>query len=343
MENQEQAKVEDSSLEGSSSTTTPDNQQITEATSEEEATDALEKPEAARQTSSSADRSPTNPKKPKAIKVFLSKFNIYLSLFGLIIFIAIIIITIAYFQSKKASSSTIKSQGLSSSTLQQLSNSDATVGGPQQVLNVESNAVFAGKVLIRDSLEVAGGLQVSGTVSFQNITVTGSTNLQQAAVAQALTVGGTLNVQGAGTFNQGIQVNGSGTFSGAITTPQLTTPNFQLNGDLTLAHHFIVGGPSPSSSSGNALGSGGTTSIGGSDTAGAVSVNTGGGPTAGCFITVNFSSGYKQIPYVMVTPVGQSAGGLAYYITRTEKSFSICTASAAPANSSFGFNYFVVD
>ncbi|HEY4964090.1 MAG TPA: hypothetical protein VIH90_05335 [Candidatus Saccharimonadales bacterium] len=342
MENQDQDKAEDSSLENGVSASSESEKPV-EAAAEEEAADALEKPETPPATTTDSTSTVGGPKKPKAVKVFLSKFNIYLTMFGLLLLIAVIIIAVAYFQSKKASTSTIKSQGLSSSTLQQLANSDATVGGPQQVLNVESNAVFAGKVLIRGSLEVAGGLQVSGTVSFQNIAVSGTTNLQQASIAQALTVGSTLNVQGAGTFNQGIQVNGSGTFSGAITTPQLTTPNFQLNGDLTLTHHFIVGGPSPASSPGNALGSGGTASIGGSDTAGAVSVNTGGGPTAGCFITVNFASAYKQIPYVIVTPVGQAAGGLAYYITRNDSSFTICSASAAPANSSFAFDYFVVD
>jgi cytoskeletal protein CcmA (bactofilin family) len=304
--------------------------------------DALETPEPAGEAAKTPDKEPEK-KKSGGLKQTLRKFNIYLILFIFLLLIAAIIISIAYFQSKKASTSTIKQQSLSNSTLQQLANSDANVGGPQEVLNVESNAVFAGKVLIRDTLELAGGLQVTGTTSLSNLGVTGNANLQSADIAQDLTVGGTLAVQGSATFNQGIQVNGTGTFSGAISTPELTTPSFQLNGDLTLTHHVNIGGSTPSSSSGTALGSGGTASLSGSDTAGSVNINTGGGPGSGCFITVTFSTAFKQTPYVNVTPIDEAAGGLAYYVTRTDTDFKICDASSPPANANFAFDYFIVD
>jgi len=67
----------------------------------------------------------------------------------LIVFIFMIagaILAIAYFQNKQASTtSTLKTQTLTQSTLDQVANSDATVGSTQQVLNVLSSAVFAGK------------------------------------------------------------------------------------------------------------------------------------------------------------------------------------------------------
>lgn len=320
---------------------TENSQKSDSSSLEETSADALEKPDQPVAGSAQPDDIVSTTRKKGGIKGFIARFNIYLSMFILIVLVASIIVTIAFYQSKKGSSSIVKTEGLSQSTLQQLANSDATVGGPTNVLNVESNAVFAGKVLVKDNVDIAGGLQVSGTVGFGALTITGDSNLNQVNVAKGLNVGGNLAVQGTGTFNSGIQVAGSGTFSGPITTPQITTPNFQLNGNLTITHHFIVGGPRPQTSPGNALGVGGTASIGGSDTAGDVTINIGGGPTAGCFITVQFSTPYSQTPYVIVSPVGASAAGISYYINKTDSTFSICTTTAAPANSSFDFDYFV--
>ena len=293
----------------------------------------------------SEDNQPTggSSKKPGGLKALFKKLNVYLVGFIFLLIVAGVIITIAYLQNKKTGSPTIKSQNVSAATLQQIANSDSSVGGPQQVLNVESSAVFAGKVLVRGTLEAADGLQLTGTLSIQGLNVSGQANLQSADIAQQLTVGGQLAVQGSATFNQGIQVNGTGTFSGAITTPEITTPNFQLNGNLVLTHHFTIGGTSPSTSHGSALGSGGTTSVSGSDTAGEVAINTGGGPSAGCLVNVTFSQAYSQTPYVILTPVGSAAGSLQYYINQSTTGFSVCTDSAPGSGASFGFDYFVVD
>jgi cytoskeletal protein CcmA (bactofilin family) len=281
---------------------------------------------------------------PKGIKRRLRRFNVYLLIFLLILVIAGVIIGIAYLQSKNASKSTIQSQSLTQNTLSQLANSDATVGDPKQVLNVESNAVFAGKVLVRDSLEVAGGIQVGGTVALEGLTVSGDTNLQQVEVAKNLSVTGNAGIQGQATIGQSLQVNGTGTFNGALSAPQLTTGKLQLNGDLTLTHHIIAGGPAPSESTNpDALGSGGTASFNGSDTSGSITVNTGSSPAAGCFITINFASKYASTPRILATPIGSTSAGIPYYVSRSPAGFSLCDAAAAPAGSSFTFDYFVVD
>lgn len=277
------------------------------------------------------------------IRNLLKRFNLYLLIFIFILIVAGVIIFIAFSQSKKQSTNTPKSTGLSNATLQQIANSDASVGGPQQVLNVESNAVFAGKVLVNQSLSVAGGLQVSGNVGFQDINSSGNAQLQSANILKDLSVGGNLGISGNATINQSLQVKGTGTFTGTVSASQLTTGSLQLSGDLVLNHHLSVGGSTPSSTSGGALGSGGTASVSGSDTSGAISINIGSGPSSGCFATIKFSQAYNKTPYVLVSPVGQSAAGLSFYVTSATTSFNLCVASAAPANSSFSFDYFVVD
>ncbi len=283
------------------------------------------------------------PSKDAGIKGFFRRFNIYLLLFLFLLLIAGIIIGIAYFQSKKAATTaTLKTQSLTQATLKQVANSDATVGNSQQVLNVQSSAVFAGKVLVRQDLEVAGNLQIGGTVGLTNLTVSGVTQLGQTQVNKNFSVAGDTAIQGATTIAKSLQVNGNGSFSGPVTAPQVTTSNLQLNGDLTLTHHINIGGGTPSRSNGPALGGGGTASVSGSDTAGSVSINVGSSPAAGCFVTVNFTQKFNNTPHILLTPVGSGAGNLTYYVNRTSTNFSICVASPAPAGTSFAFDYFIV-
>jgi hypothetical protein len=83
--------------------------------------------------------------------------------------------------------------------------------------------------------------------------------------------------------------------------------------------------------------------VSGSDTAGFININTGGAPSAGCFITVNFASRFNSTPRVLVTPVGSDSGALNYYVNRSSTSFSVCVATVPPAFASFGFDYFVLN
>ena len=287
---------------------------------------------------------PEPPNKKSGIKAFTQRFNIYLLLFVFILAIAIIIIVVAYFQSKRASTtSTIKTQDLTQAALDQVANSDATVGNAQQILNVQSSAVFAGKVLVREGLEVAGNLQIGGTVAINNLTVSGSSQFGQVQINKDLAVAGDSSFQKSVTVAKSLQVNGGGSFAGPLTAPQITTSVLQINGDLVFTKHLVAGGPTPSRSGGSALGGGGSVSVSGSDTAGTVSINTGSSPPAGCFVTVNFTSRYNSIPHILLTPIGSSGGSIAYYVNRTTSNFSICDSSSPPAGSSFGFDYFVID
>lgn len=281
---------------------------------------------------------------PPLSKRLRKSLNIYTGLFIFILLVAAIIVLVAYQQNHKTTNGNkIKTQDLSQSTLDQLANSDVTVGNNQSVLTVQSSAIFAGQVLIKKDLEVAGNLKIGGTISLSSLVVAGTSQFGQVNISRDLAVSGNTALQGTATIAKSLQVGGGGTFNGPVSAPQITTGTLQLNGDLVLTHHITAGGGQPGHSGGSALGSGGSVSLSGSDTAGSINVNTGGGPAAGCFVTVNFTSHYNATPHVLITPVGASAGGLSYYINRSTTGFSVCVASPPPAGRSFGFDYFVID
>lgn len=283
------------------------------------------------------------PKPKKKGQGIFGRFSVYLLMFVLVILLAFMVIVGTYLRSHSKNNTKINTQNLSQSDLNQLAQSDVTVGDSKQVLNVQSNAVFAGQVLVRSDLQVAGKLQVGGNLSLAGITVSGDSIVDQLQVNKNLQVAGDTAVQGQLTVQKNISINGTGTFNGAVSAPVIIVNQLQLSGDLSVTHHIIAGGANPGRSSGNALGGGGTASVGGSDTAGSITINTGSNPSAGCFITVNFTSKFASTPHVVVTPVGAAAGDLNFYINKSTANFSVCSNNAPAAGQSFGFDYIVFD
>lgn len=274
------------------------------------------------------------------------KINVYLLLFLLLVIVAVIIVVVLAFKNNNKSNAnnntSISSQTLSNETLQELAKNSVTVGDPKQVLNVQSNAVFAGTVLVRGDLQVAGTIKAGGSLTLPGISVSGSSNFGQVQV-KTLAISGNTTMQGSLTLGNSLSVNGNGTFNGIVTAGTIRTSNLQLSGQLNLDSHITAGGPIPSRSNGSALGAGGTSSVSGSDTAGSVSIHTGSNPGGGCFVTINFANSFSTTPHVIVTPVGSAAAGLSYYVNRTTTSMSICTTTSAPSGTSFGFDYIVFD
>lgn len=309
------------------------------------AVDALEQKDTTPPTGQPTGGSTGAPQKPKPKKPLerLRAMNIYLFMFILIMVVAVIIVIASYVQSQRSNTAKIKTQTLTQEDLRKVAASDATIGNNQQVLTIQSSAVFAGKVLIKDGLEVAGNLQIGGTVGLNNLTVSGTTQMGQAQVNKNLSVAGDTALQGGVTIARSLQVNGSTTITGGLSAAQITTSSLQLNSDLTLTRHIVVGGGTPGRVNGSALGNGGTSSVSGSDTAGTLTVNTGSNTAAGCFATINFTARYNGTPRVQITPVGAAAGGINYYVNRSATNFSVCTSSPAPTGSSFAFDYFVVN
>lgn len=284
-------------------------------------------------------------KKDGPFKKFWHHFNIYIVLFILLVVIAGVVSTLLYLRSRTTttvSPGKIGQQSLSSDTLQDLAKNGVQVGDPKQVLNIQSNSVFNGAVLVKGEIQAAGGIKLgTGNLAITDVNVGNSATINNLQ-SQTLGVAGSSKLTDLSVLRN-LTVNGSGSFNGGITTPNLAVGRLQLNGDLTVGRHIAGGGATPGRSNGSALGNGGTTTVSGSDTAGSVTINTGSGPAAGCFLTVNFVNGFASTPHVIITPVGSAAASLNYYINRTTANFSICSTNAAPANTSFGFDYHALD
>ncbi len=232
----------------------------------------------------------------------LTGLNIYALGFILVLIIAAATGTILYLRAKTDSDTqnSLNSQQLSQSTLDQLANSDVTVGEPKHTLNVQSNAIFTGAVLVRSNLTIAGTLQVGSSLAINGIRVTGQSTFDDVQVTKSLAVTGNVSMQGQLNIQQSLNVNGSANFLGAVSAPSITTGGLQISGDLSLTHHISAGGPTPSRSNGTALGGGGTVSVSGSDTAGTITINTGSSPVAGCFLTVTFATKFNSTPHLVI-------------------------------------------
>ncbi|HEX5798112.1 MAG TPA: hypothetical protein VFX79_02050 [Candidatus Saccharimonadales bacterium] len=274
----------------------------------------------------------------------LSVINIYLLIFILIIVLALIITYVSYQRNKseEQKQEALLTEPLSTEALDQLKQTDVQVGDPKQILTIESNAIFSGNVLIRDSLEVAGQLKLGQPLNVPGITVSGASDFDQLR-SNGLDVSGNAAIQGQLSIQQGLTVGGNLNVAGNLSASRLNINNLEVSGNLQINGHITTGGGTPSRSGGSALGGGGTVSISGSDTAGTVNINTGSGAGAGCFVSVSFVNQYSSTPHVVVTPVGSAGGSINYYITRSASGFSICTSNAPGGGKSFAFDYIVVD
>lgn len=283
-------------------------------------------------------------KKLSPIKQFFRKVNIYFLGMGLLLAVAGGITVVNYLNSQKAPTApNLATQSLTQDALKQLANTDASVGNASQTLTIQGNAVIAGQTLARGNLSVAGNLQSGGAIQGSSLTISGNANLGATQI-NSLQVATTLAVQGATTMRD-LNVAGASTFSGPITASQITVTKLIISGNglLEVPNHISFTGPSPSRTVGGALGSGGSASVNGSDTAGTVNLNSGAGTSAGCLVTIKFAQPFQKQPRVIISPVGSAAGSLEYYVNRSAGEFSICTNTAAPTNKSFGFDYIVTN
>jgi cytoskeletal protein CcmA (bactofilin family) len=293
--------------------------------------------------SQAADEQDTPAKKRGFSGRFISFANLYFVIFLLLLLLAAGgIFASIKFNNKNTASQNSKTDSLTDKQLSDLKNNTTLVGDAQQTLDIQGNSIFEGQVLMRNNLDVAGSLKIGGSLSLPAITVGGTSNFGQIHVNDQLSVSGNTILQGNVTVQKGLTVTGSASF-GTLSASQINATSLQLNGDFVVSRHISASGGTPSRSSGTALGGGGTASVSGSDTSGTVTINTGGSPPAGCFITINFVQRFNTTPHVIISPSSSGAGSLDYYANRTNTNFSICTANAPAASTTYLFDYIVID
>lgn len=266
--------------------------------------------------------------------------NIWLLVFILVVLSAGAVVFVSLKSSKQTTTVT-KAGSLTDEQLASLKGNTTLVGDAKQTLDVQSNAIFEGQVLLRSDLSVAGSLKVGSGISIPSITVGNGGTFGQIGISGGLNVGGDTSLQGQLTVQKNLTVNGTASF-GNLSVSQLGVSTLQLRGDINLNQHINTSGGVPGRTLGTAVGSGGTASVGGSDTAGTVNINTGGSPPAGCFITVRFVHPFSSSPHVVISPSNSSAAGLQYYVNRSASNFSVCTASVPAATTTYTFDYVVI-
>lgn len=245
--------------------------------------------------------------------------------------------------SKKPAPEVTRTTTLTADELTALRGNTTIVGDPQTVLDVQSNAVFQGQVVLRSNLEIAGTVKIGTPLSLPALTVSGNSTLGQLA-ANSLSVSGDSTFQGDINLQQSLSVSGGANFAGPVAVSQLSVTNLVLSNDLLLPRHLSATGGIPGKTIGAALGPDGTASVSGTDVAGTVTFNTGTGTVPGTMINLTFAVKYTRTPHVVITPVGSGGAALNYYVVnRTSNGFTISTTNAPPINSNFSFDYIVID
>lgn len=311
---------------------------------------------------SNQDAPPPAQKPPaKGIKGLLGKVNVYFLLFLLVVVIAAAAYAVMYFMNRREQDIRLETTKITKETLEQLKTSDAIVGDPQQILTIESNAVISGKVVMRDTLDIAGGLRVGGPLSIPSLGVTGagsfsslSTNDLQAAgdlavggildVAGTITGGGNLSL--AGDINAGgrLDIGGQATIGGNLNVNGIISAT-GINFDEISITRINITGNTPGANAGGAAGGGGTASVSGTDTAGTLTINTGGGTGTGVLATITFTGAFNSSnPHPVITPNGSGCANIGYYVTNISATqFAVATATAPPAGATCRFNYIVIN
>lgn len=306
--------------------------------------DDLEQEQAAAAPAPTATTEPSG-KKQSAFRRLLRRMNVYFLAFILILVVVGVVTAVYYLNSQQPPSEpNLTTQPLTQETLKQLANTDASVGDTSQTLTIQGNAIVAGQTLMRGNLNVAGNIQTAGSIQGGSITISGNANLGATQV-NSLQVATNAAIQGNTTLRN-LSVAGTGSFSGAVTVSDLTVSRLTLSGNavLTVPNHISFTGPNPGRTiNAGVLGSGGSASVNGSDTSGTININTGNNPSGGCFVRINFNQQFANQPHVIVSPVGSAAGALDYYVDRGRDGFSLCSNSAAGANRTFAFDYFVTN
>jgi len=291
---------------------------------------------------------PSAPKEKKLstkdrFKKLTSGTNLYLLGFIFVVLFAVAVIYIALSRGESGTKITIDDDDQISQIIDDLAENEANIGDVTQTLTVEANTIFNGRILVKDNLDVAGSINVGGPLTLPGITVSGSSTFDDVEIGNNLSILGNTSVQGTLSVQNSLSVSGNGSFTGNVSAETITANQLEIAGDLLITRHIDTGGASPSISSGSAIGSGGTVSLSGTDTAGTVTINTGGGPSTGVLATITFNKTFNSTPHVLVSAVSSDAAALEVYVVRSSTGFTVRTTSTPDASTTYIFDFIALE
>jgi cytoskeletal protein CcmA (bactofilin family) len=243
---------------------------------------------------------------------------------------------------------------LSTEALDGLGVSRNSVGDLGTQLTIGPDTTFNGSIKVAGATSIGGALTLNskftasdanlvklqaGETAVNTLNVNGDTTTSNLNTRKDLTVAGLTRMQGAVTMASILTVNNNLNVAGNLAIGgALSVRNFQVN-TLTINGHLISTGSAPGvSAGGGSLGSNGTLSISGNDTAGTIGVNIGAGGGSGCLASVSFRQQFIVTPRVVVT--GSMPANI-YLAGRTASGFTVCTASLLTPGGYF-IDYIVV-
>lgn len=153
------------------------------------------------------NQTPTAPQEPQAPqgdapaakKTALGKRvitdNLYLFVFALLILAAGAVVYISM-KGSKPTTTTNKTGSLTSQQLASIKGNTTLVGDAKQTIDIQSDSIFEGQVLLRSDLSVAGGLKVGGKLSLPSLEVGDNGTFGQLGVNGGLNVKGDTTLQG---------------------------------------------------------------------------------------------------------------------------------------------------
>lgn len=249
---------------------------------------------------------------------------------------------------------------LSSETLSTLGVTRSDVGDQAAELTIGPNTTFNGTITVAEQASFASELVLNNQLTGQTATFTGLTagdtavdelnvngdaSITTLNLRQDLNVAGATRLQGAVTIGQVLTVNGSLTVganvavNGTLSVNNLQVNDLQLNSSLIVGGRIISTGSAPNVGPGGGVGSNGTVSISGNDTAGTVAVNIGVGGGNGMLAQVAFNQAYPSTPRVVVSTIGGPVPNM--YITRSAGGFTIYNTGAL-STGGYAFDYIVM-
>lgn len=280
-----------------------------------------------------------------------------LGLSAVILILAINAVIFGVVLKKQSSDDNLASKGqitISTKDLNKLGINRTSLGSSGVKLLVAPDAQFKGKLSVSGSTDIAGQVVLNGKLTGTDATLNqlqaGNTSLTQLNVngdgtlstlnlRKDLVVAGVTRLQGAATLSALLTVTNNVNVTGNLAVGGvLSAKTFSIQ-SLNISGHLASSGPTPNIGPGPALGSNGTVSISGNDTAGTIAINIGAGASGGTLANLAFKTQYSSAPKVVVSSVG--IGGEFYLSGITTAGFSVAVMSGLPPGG-YRLNYIVV-
>lgn len=168
-------------------------------------------------------------------------------------------------------------------------------------------------------------LQGSDAV-FDNLNVTGSTNLSS------------LNVSGPTTLTS-LTVTGDVTIQGKLTVTAIEV------GNITVSGHIITAGATPTGQVLGAVGTGAKVTVEGNDTAGTLTITTGSSEiTPGDLAKITFKKAFGKIPKITLSAQDEGTDNARIFPgSKTMNDYLLKTSQTLPPNTTYTFDYFIVE